>query len=173
MAASTQISLTEYLHTSYRPDREYIDGEVLERNLGKWEHARIQALLVMWFGANEKVWGVQVATEWRTRVSETRVRIPDVVLVNTDPQPDILEAPPVLIIEILSPDDSYVDTQRRANDYRKMGAQTLWIIDPETRTGRVCSQNLWEERRRLEVPGTDIYADLDELFSNLAPSTHT
>ncbi len=49
MATPTQISITEYLNTSYRPDREYVDGEVRERNVGKWEHARVQALLAAWF----------------------------------------------------------------------------------------------------------------------------
>jgi len=37
MATSTQVSLGEYMSTSYRPDREYIDGELRERNVGKWE----------------------------------------------------------------------------------------------------------------------------------------
>jgi hypothetical protein len=45
MASVTQIPAAEYLKTSYRPDREYIDGEVRERNVGKWEHARVQLLL--------------------------------------------------------------------------------------------------------------------------------
>ncbi len=45
MASAVQISIDEFNRTSYRPDREYIDGELRERNVGKWEHARIQALL--------------------------------------------------------------------------------------------------------------------------------
>ncbi len=40
MASTTQVPVSEYLKTSYRPDREYIDGELRERNVGKWEHAR-------------------------------------------------------------------------------------------------------------------------------------
>jgi hypothetical protein len=30
MAAATQISVAEYLNTTYRPDRDYVDGEVSE-----------------------------------------------------------------------------------------------------------------------------------------------
>ena len=45
MATSTSLSLSEYMKTSYRPDREFVDGELRERNVGKWEHARLQALL--------------------------------------------------------------------------------------------------------------------------------
>ena len=33
MATAIIISLTEYLNTSYRPDREYLDGEIVERNM--------------------------------------------------------------------------------------------------------------------------------------------
>ena len=33
------------MRTSYRPDREYIDGELFERNVGNWEHARLYRLL--------------------------------------------------------------------------------------------------------------------------------
>ena len=31
---TNQISLNHYMHTSFRPDHEYIDGEVRERNVG-------------------------------------------------------------------------------------------------------------------------------------------
>jgi len=167
MATSLLIPLDQYLSTSYRPDREYIDGEVVERNMGKWEHSRIQALLTIWFGQHEKQWGVQTATEWRTQVSNTRVRIPDVVLVRQGAQPDVLTDPPVLIVEILSPDDSYSDTQKRADDYLRMGVQTIWIIDPATRSARVCSGPNWVEATRLDVAGTPIYVELDKLFASL------
>ena len=34
MSAGTVVTLSEYLATSYRPDCEYLDGELLERNEG-------------------------------------------------------------------------------------------------------------------------------------------
>lgn len=49
MASATTIPIAEYLQTNYRPDREYVDGELRERNVGKWEHARVQWLLANWF----------------------------------------------------------------------------------------------------------------------------
>ena len=135
MATTLQIPLHDYLGTIYRPDREYVDGEIRERNVGKYEHARIQALLARWFGNHEQEWGAQVVTEQRVQVSPTRVRIPDVTLLTPGAQPDVIVEPPLLVIEILSPDDSYSDTQERAQDYRAMGVETVWIIDPKTRTG--------------------------------------
>jgi Uma2 family endonuclease len=168
MATILHIPLHEYLAVSYRPDREYVDGEVRERNAGKWEHARLQWLLAHWFGNHEREWGITGSTEQRVRVSETRVRVPDLVVLTAGAQPDVLTDPPLLVIEILSPDDSYSDTQERAQDYRKMGVETVWIVDPKTRTGRMCSGAEWVEASRLEVKGTPLYVNLPEIFSQLA-----
>jgi Uma2 family endonuclease len=170
MASAVQVLVGEYLRTNYRPDREFIDGEVRERNVGKWEHARIQALLASWFGSREAQWSVLTATEQRVRVSETRIRIPDLVVVRAEQQPDVLTEPPLLVIEILSPDDSYSDTQERAEDYFLMGVSTVWIIDPRTRTGRMCNRNAWTSSLRLEVLGSPIHVDLQEIFAYLDQS---
>jgi Uma2 family endonuclease len=167
MAAQTQLSLAEYLQTSYRPDREYVDGEVKERNVGKWEHARLQAMVAAWFFQHEEEWGVLVSTEQRTRVAAARVRIPDLVVVAAALQPAVLAEPPLLVIEILSPDDTYSDMEERARDYQQMGVQTVWIIDPSTRSGRMCIGADWLAAERLEVPGTPIFVELTPLFSKL------
>ena len=167
MATTLHNSLSEYLAITYRPDREYVDGEIRERNVGKWEHARVQWLLAVWFGAHEQQWGITGSTEQRVRVSDNRIRVPDVVVLTAGPQPDVLTDPPLLVIEILSPDDSYSDTHERAQDYRAMGVETVWIIDPKTRSGRMCSGAEWVESARLEVKGAPLYVDLPALFSQL------
>ena len=167
MATSTHISLLEYMNTSYRPDREFVDGELLERNVGKWEHARIQALLTLWSGSQEKTWSVKVATEQRVQVSPTRIRIPDVMLVSRGRQPDVIVDPPVLVVEILSADDSYTDTQSRSADYLKMGVRAVWIIVPTSRTGRQCIGDAWTAAETLVVPGAEIWVNLSKLFSEL------
>jgi hypothetical protein len=69
------IRLEEYLATDYRPDREWIDGDLRERNLGTWEHARVQALLAAWLGQHEEEWGVVGTIGQRIRISSNRVRI--------------------------------------------------------------------------------------------------
>jgi hypothetical protein len=38
MSNASVISVNECLNTSYRPDCDYLDGELLERNVGKWDH---------------------------------------------------------------------------------------------------------------------------------------
>jgi len=44
MSTATAVSLSEYLNTSYRPDCDYLDGELLERNGGERDHSRLQGL---------------------------------------------------------------------------------------------------------------------------------
>ena len=168
MATATQIvPLSEYLETAYHPDRDYIDGELRERNVGKWEHARLQWLLAFWFASNEAAWQVTGSTEQRMRVSRSRIRIADLVVLRPGPHPDILIEPPLLVIEVLSPDDTYSELQERCKDYREMGVETVWIIDPKTRSGRMCSGADWIEAERLEVVGTPIHVNLDSLFSQI------
>jgi Uma2 family endonuclease len=167
MAATFSIPLSEYLDRMYRPDREYVDGEIRERNVGKWEHARVQWLLAAWFSNHEKEWEITGSTEQRVQVSTSRVRVPDLVVLTAGAQPDVLTDPPLLVVEILSPDDTYSDTQERAQDYRAMGVGTVWIVDPKTRTGRMCSGAEWVEAERLEVKGTPLYVDLPGIFSRV------
>ncbi len=164
MAATIHIPIVEYLATTYRPDCEYVDGEVRERNVGKWEHARVQALLAAWFGARESEWSIAGSIAQRILVGPNRVRVPDLVVLKAGAQPDVLTEPPLLVIEILSPDDTYSDTQERAQDYRTMGVKTVWIVDPKTRTGRMCVASDWVEASRLEVKGTPFFVDLPEIF---------
>lgn len=168
MATALHIPLKDYLASSFKPDREFVEGEVRKRNVGKWEHARVQWLLAVWFGAHEKEWGIIGSTEQRIRVSPNRVRVPDLVVLTAGPQPDVLTEPPLLVIEILSPEDTYSDTQERAQDYRAMGVETVWIIDPKTRTGRMCSGPKWVESSRLEVKGTPLHVILPDIFSQIA-----
>ena len=167
MATATQISFSEYLSTSYRPDMEYVDGEVRERNVGKWEHSRIQAILAGWFREHRQAWSVVAATELRVKVAPNRVRIPDVTVTTTGPKPDVLSEPPLLVIEILSPDDSFSDTITRSQDYMAMGVNTVWVIDPRTRAGHQYSGATWVGTSRLTVPGTEIYADMPQIFQEI------
>ena len=49
--------IEEYLNTSYSPDREYIDGELVERNVGKWS-TRVCSGCLQAFSCSRNVPGV-------------------------------------------------------------------------------------------------------------------
>jgi Uma2 family endonuclease len=174
MSSSTLIPVTEYLETTYRPDCDYIDGEVQERNLGEWEHAALQGILARIFGNHRKEWGVITLPEQRIQVSTTNYRVADLCVVDvTAPRNRIVQQPPLIAIEILSRRDTMQSVRKRGNDYLKMGVKHFWIFDPVDRWVMVVSKTgLTEpERGELIVPGTpiklmlsDIFAELDELL---------
>lgn len=136
MAAATQISVTEYLNTTYRPDRDYVDGEVLERNLGEYEHSRPQMRIGAYFYNREKEWHIRVVPEQRVQVKPNRFRIPDVCVVLEElPVESIFRHPLFICIEILSKDDSFKSVIDRLDDYLAMGVENVWVIDPGARRG--------------------------------------
>ncbi len=167
MATLTQLPLDQYLATSYRPDCDYIDGKIEERNLGEREHARLQTALILWLGPRVKAWNLEVLTEQRIRVSPERVRIPDICLVALDlPYEKVITAPPVAIIEILSPEDRVVRYNDRLEDYRRMGVANIWVVDPEERRGFDWSAG-WQERTRFAALQGPVFLDLVEVFASL------
>jgi Uma2 family endonuclease len=139
----------------------------VERNVGKWEHGRLIMLLGGWFGQHEDEWAVQTASYVRTRVAETRVRLPDVLLVGQNAQPPVIEAAPILCIEILSDGDTVAETKRKCEEYIVMGSQGIWIINPLNRTGLHWTKWGWREASCLEVPGTPISIELAYLWERL------
>ncbi len=133
MATATLLSLEEYLATAYEPDCDFIDGSLEERNVGEWDHSRLQLKIGAYFLARYEAQGMRVVPELRIRVTPTRVRIPDLCVFLTDPQQKVPATAPFLCIEILSPEDRMSRLEVRINDYLRMGVATVWVIDPETR----------------------------------------
>jgi Uma2 family endonuclease len=171
MATTTTnlISLEEYLHTVYRPDCDFVDDHVEERTLGELDHGRLQAALAAWFFNQEKAWNIRAVVELRTRVTPTRVRIPDVCLLRRDaPREPVTFTPPLLCIEILSPEDRLPRVLKVLDDYVTMGVPNLWIFDPTDRIAYIYKDGVLKLiSDRIAIPGTEIYVDLPTLFAEL------
>jgi len=133
MTTRTLIPVEEYLSTVYRPDCDYVDGEVLERNLGERDHSYIQAALVSYFFVRRKAWGIEVYPEQRVQVRAKRFRIPDVCVVLGGTKEKIFTSAPFLCVEILSPEDRMSRVQDRIDDYFAMGVPNVWVVDPARR----------------------------------------
>jgi Uma2 family endonuclease len=167
---SVRISVEEYLATSYRPDCDYVDGEIEERNLGEKEHSILQQALVFLFRLNRDTWSVEVFPELRVQVKPTRYRVPDITVVPTGVSWErILRKAALLFVEILSPEDRLSKVRERVDDYLSLGTEHVWIVDPELRKGYVCSRRGFQEPEGgvLEIPGTPIRVVLSELFAEL------
>ena len=166
MSTATLVSVSEYLATSYRPDRDYVDGELLERNVGEWDHSRLQALLLKHLLQYEDTFGLLVVAEQRVQVTPSRFRIPDLCVVRGNPGEQILTRPPLLCIEILSPDDRMSSMQERIDDFLAFGVENVWIVDPRRKKAYWADSTGVHEATAgiLEAIGTPIRVDLHGLW---------
>jgi Uma2 family endonuclease len=161
MATATLVSVEEYLATSFPDgDRDYLEGQILERNMGEVAHSDLQSGLLFFLRLHHpNFWaGVEV----RVQVKARRFRVPDVCLVaGGKPKGRVVTDPPFLVVEVLSPDDRMVEMQERIDDYLSFGVKYVWIVDPSTRRGYVHTSEgsreakdgvLRTENPRIEVP---------------------
>jgi len=170
MSIATSISIDEYLNTSYEPDCDYVDGVLEERNLGKWEHSRLQIALGAYLFNREKILGIRAATEQRIRVAGKRVRIPDIcVLLEGQPNEEVLALPPFICIEILSPEDSLSSMMERLDDYLAFGVPYVWVIDPRRqRCYAYTAAGMTEAHDKiLRTANPEIEIPVPELFASL------
>jgi Uma2 family endonuclease len=130
MPKGTLISVKQYLANNYRPDCDYVDGRIEERNLGEWDHSKLQAAITAYFYQRRKSWNISVAPEQRVQVSPTRFRIPDLCVVLGEPDGQVFRRPPFVCVEILSKDDRMIQMRDRIDDYLTMGASYVWLFDP-------------------------------------------
>ncbi|HMJ61646.1 MAG TPA: Uma2 family endonuclease [Bryobacteraceae bacterium] len=170
MSTGILVSTGEYLSTSYRPDQELIDGHLIERNVGEYDHSNLQGALIFWLKSRQHEWNIRALPEQRLRVSANRFRIPDVCVISREqPIEPVFTKPPLVCIEVLSKDDTLRSMQDRIDDYLTFGVPNVWILDPVARRAYVCSRlGLREpEDNVLRASGTPIEISLPELFREL------
>jgi len=164
------VPVEEYLSKGYEPDCEYEDGVIVERNWGEFEHSFLQTILGTLFTNNMDAWGAYGLTEQRLQISERKFFVPDLCVLRVGaPAEDILRHPPLIAIEIMSPEDTKRRAAKKAADYLNFGVQHVWVIDPGARVayrGTEAGLQLVPSGE-LTVPGTPIFVRISELFEKL------
>jgi Uma2 family endonuclease len=162
------VSVEEYLHTVYRPDCDYVDGELVDRNVGEKNHADTQGEIFVYLHLRRAQWNIYPALEVRVQVSPTRYRVPDIcVFAGPGPQEQVFTRPPLLCIEILSPEDRMSRMQERIDDYLAFGVEYVWVVDPQTRRAWVYRAEGMHEVHDgvLRTTNPDIEIPLAEVFA--------
>lgn len=170
MSSTTLVSASEYLATSYRPDCDYIDGELQERSSGEYDHGDLLSEVLTRLRSRKLEWRIRVITALRVQVSPTRFRVPNICVMSADsPREQIVRHPPILCIEVLSPEDTLHCMRDCIRDFLAMGVRQVWLLDPATRTAIVCDGVAMVEQAEgsLHLPGTPITLNLPELFAVL------
>ncbi len=132
------VSVSEYLHSVYKPDVDYIDGVLADRSVGELDHYLVQRALLQALISGEQKYGYFVVQETRTQVSPTRFRVPDTCLMRREDLPErIIAKAPLLCIEVMSPEDRLGRLVTKCYDYLAMGVPEVWILDPQKRIAHV------------------------------------
>jgi hypothetical protein len=71
-------AIEEYLETDYSPDREFVDGMVVERHLGEQPHSIVQGNV--YYSLRRRYPNLLILPEQRVRTTADRCRIPDVLV---------------------------------------------------------------------------------------------
>jgi Uma2 family endonuclease len=121
---------------------ELIDGRIVSMSPASGRHGAIEALLTAELTAfvRRRKLGrvVNGDTGFFTRRNPDRVRGADVAFVSTDrlprmPPTGFLDVAPELVVEIVSPTDTWEDLREKIEEYFAIGVERVWVVEPRKR----------------------------------------
>jgi Uma2 family endonuclease len=165
MESKAALPVEEYLRTSFPDlDKEYRDGELVERSLPDYLHSKTQGLLIALFIALRKAFPVFVCPELRLRVRPGLFRIPDVCMFYpTEPQGRVPATPPLVAVEVLSLEDKMTKVRKKLAEYSAWGITHVWLVDPHSKHMYIWNAGLVEvstlriPELRFELTPADIF----------------
>lgn len=161
MATRALITAEQYLSMRFEREPELVHGELAEKTLPNKSHGRIQQrLAVLLDGAG------YCCTEVRMRLAEDLYRIPDVALFqNGDPGEEIPSSPPLIVVEITSPDDRLHDILQKLAEYEQWGIRYVWLIEPELKKCHVYRNGSLTPVSQFELPEIPFSLETSKLFA--------
>jgi Uma2 family endonuclease len=161
-------------------------GEIIELPPPKKPHGNVCGNIARFLGNYAVATGAGYVTAndagYITERSPDSVRGPDVAYWNDTEvvaasDPEYTETPPIVAVEVLSPDDRINRVNRKIGEYLKSGVLEVWIIDPAARDIAIhraeTAPLFLSERDELDggliLPG--FRCPVAELFHALAPGT--
>jgi Uma2 family endonuclease len=163
MASRLQVAPAEYLSTPFdNPDREYVRGEIVERSMPDYLHGKLQLEIGLRFRALRDSHRLFACSETRMRLAPDLYRIPGLAVFADREPGHVPDQPPLLVIEIVSPDDRYWYIHDKLAEYRAWGVPHIWVIDPHRRTLDSYESGALTRVDTLKLPGypVEITADL-------------
>jgi Uma2 family endonuclease len=167
MEEKTLISEQEYLRMPF-PDREmeYVCGELVERTLPNNEHSETQGELVYRARKLAETLPLHIRPELRLKVAPGKYRVIDIAIYAGEKPVGLIPVePPLVAIEILSPDDTLADIMQRLKEYQDWGVVHVWLADPQARKFYVYSRQGLLAVAAFELPEFGARIAADEVFS--------
>jgi Uma2 family endonuclease len=142
MTVRQKMTVADYLALpEVKPYLEYIDGEAVQKSMPDSQHTDLaEASIVplsIWASGEGRV-GPEGRVEYET-ARGTEFRLADVAYwPKSRPRHGVhAMLPPLLAIEIRSPDDTMAERRAKCRFYREHGVEVAWLIDANSRTVEV------------------------------------
>ena len=143
--AVRKLSLAEFLQMPESCDRtELIDGEIIPKVSPKYKPASIQGKLLCFLADwCDRAQCGRVLPEWAIvlqRQGLDWVPVPDLTYVSYERLPADWEEDspcpvlPELVIEIISPGQSFGEMTQKATDYLQAGVSRVWVVDNQAQS---------------------------------------
>lgn len=168
-----RMSEAEYLALpEEKPYLEYVDGVVVQKAMGDWDHGTLAHELDFLLGLYRRLHGGHALVELRSlQLPRRNYRLADVSYFAPGAHTGN-EALPTLAIEIRSPDETIASQRRKCEGWIEAGCREAWLVEPRSRTVEVFGAD--GGRRTLHrdetlvsngAPGLEV--DLAALFATL------
>ena len=168
VATKTQITAEQYLRTTFEHDAEFVHDEMVERGIPDNIHSTIQFLILLRFGSLIQQFPLYPRPELRVRLAPDVFRIPHIcVFAGEPPGKAVPDAPPLVVIEILSEDDRHSDLMQKLEEYRTWAVPNIWVIDPAAKRFSIYSEAGLQNVATLQLAGYPLELTQSELFADL------
>jgi Uma2 family endonuclease len=147
---STGLSVDEYLDRNFDPECELLGGETRPKPLGRLTHSMTEKRLL------ERFYGERRVQFELSVIIDGDIVIPDVLVLASDrpaTHRDVLDEPPLLCVEVLSPAQRPAEMMAMCERYRDFGVPFCWVVDPVGRRA-------WEYNS-----GQAAFCEVMEMFS--------
>lgn len=159
------LTIEEYLHTSGL-DPEFVRGALVRRTGGTLDHSdAIVSCCGIFYELQRQ--GLQLfgAILVRVRIDDVTVRVPDLCFFSARPTENVPSVPPLVVIEVLSPDDRMVHTLDKLCDYARFGVAHIWLIETEKRALHIYSRGQLTMVNAFAIPDLAVSIPASAIFN--------
>ena len=115
--------------------------------------------------ALQQSYPVFTGVEVRVRIASDLYRIPDISMWEGTAPDRVPASPPLLVVEISSPDDRLDAMLQKLEEYRAWGVRHIWLVEPELKRIHVYDHGSLTAVSRLELPQFSFAVTAQELFT--------
>ena len=133
---------------------------------GTERHSWLQMALGAYFFNRRRQWDIHVYPSQRIQVRPGKCLSADLCVVSGPaPAEQVFQKPPLLLIEIVLPEDGFFRVNDKIQEWLDFGVPYLWAIDPETLESEVHDERglTFGKDGVLRIPGTPIEVPLHQL----------